>query len=113
MDKIRRPTAADYINTSILLHDVPTYDEFMEDLKKQWQDQFTEAERLGVNGNAPISFYYYINLSMETIKKQIEEIIPQKYKEGTLSAEDAAASTELLTILLSYEERALREKNFF
>ena len=41
--KIRRPSAADYINASIALKDMPSYPEFIADLRTQWMDQFTEA----------------------------------------------------------------------
>jgi hypothetical protein len=109
--KIRRPTASDYINAAMVLdtNQIPSFHDFMEDLKIQWQEQFTIAERQGAGGKAPITFADYLALSMETLKKQVEEVIPVKFREGLITKEDAAAATELANILLRYEDRAFRE----
>jgi hypothetical protein len=111
--KIRRPSAADYINASIALKDMPSYTEFIADIRTQWMDQFTEAERHGKDGNAPISFAHYITLSQETLVKQRDEVIPKMFKEGKVSAEDAAAATEIANMGIEYIDQCMRSKDFF
>jgi len=108
--KLRRPTAQDYLGMGVQFkrEEVPTYEEFIEDQRQIWQQQLREPEKYGVEGyKAPIDFKQYLRESKVALIYQIEEIIPQKFKEGLLSNEDAAAATELGTIVLSYVERYL------
>jgi hypothetical protein len=111
--KVRRPSATDYINASIALKDMPSYSEFIADIRSQWMDQFTEAERHGKDGNAPISFAHYITLSQETLVKQRDEVIPKMFKEGKVSAEDAAAATEIANMGIEYIDHCMHSKDFF
>lgn len=108
--KIRRPSAQDYIGMGVQFNRaaVPTYEEFIADLREQWQQQLREPEKFGIEGyKAPIDFKQYMRESYTALCSQVEEVIPQKFKDGLLSKEDAAAATELGTVVLGYEERFL------
>jgi hypothetical protein len=112
MAKIRRPTAQDYLDVGWKFRagEVPTRDEFITDMKEQWEREFTEAEKRGPGAGipGPLNFKHHLQLSLETLKRQVDEIIPGKFEQGLLSKEDAAASVELINILIVYEEQELR-----
>ena len=111
INKIRRPTAADYMGADFALSkgNVPTYEVFMADMKDQWEEYFRETEKRGITGDniGPVNFRQYLSESMVVLLKQVGEVIPQKAAAGTLSREDAAAATELANTLIDYETRAL------
>lgn len=111
MNKVRRPTAQDYIGTSLALDmsKVPTRDEFIHDMNEQWESYFTESEKKGPGAGVPgpVNFKQYLQESMAALLRQRDEIIPKQVKENTLEKQDAAAATELLNIIIEYEEREL------
>jgi len=108
--KFRRPSAQDYTGFGVHFKPgaVPTYEEFMADMKEQWSQQLRETERLGTGGySAPIDFGQYMRESHAALVYQLEEVIPKKAADGLLSQEDAAAAAELGRIILGYVKRFL------
>jgi hypothetical protein len=45
--------------------------------------------------------------------KQRDEVIPKMFKEGKVSAEDAAAATEIANMGIEYIDQCMRSKDFF
>jgi hypothetical protein len=82
----------------------------MADMEQLWEGQFTEAEKRGFGGAplGPLNFKEFLQFSMQTLIRQLDEVIPEKFAKGLLSSEDTVAATELTKLLIGYEERALR-----
>lgn len=114
MNKIRRPSAKDYIDADIIMAAyggrMPTQDEFIHDMREQWDDSFTPQEKLGLGSSSPgpITFSYYLQLSRVALIGQMKEVIPNKVKEGLLTKAAAVRNIDLIKQLIEYENKTIR-----
>ena len=81
----------------------PTYEQFIEEMRTQWIDQFTEAERAG-----PIPFTQYLTEGISTLQWRVTEEIPGRIRAGTVSETEAGANIEFIQTLIQYIERYLK-----
>lgn len=113
MGRVRRPSAQDYIDvdlvTSIYGGRLPTKDEFIHDMREQWNSYFTEAEKTGKGSSlpGPITFTYYLQLSRVSLVAQVAEVIPNKVREGLLTEAAAKKSIDVLRKLIEYEDATI------
>lgn len=113
MAKVRRPAVQDYIDVDLIESAyggrMPTKDEFIYDMREQWNNYFTEAEKQGKGSGhpGPISFIYYLQLSRVALVAQKDEVIPSKVKEGLLSGSAARRNIGFIRKLIEYEEREI------
>jgi len=113
MSKIRRPSAQDHIDVDLALSAyggrIPTKDEFIYDMKEQWESYFTEAEKTGVGSSypAPITFSYYLQLSRVALLAQVREVIPAKVEKGLLTIVAGRRNIDFIKKLIEYEDETI------
>ncbi len=115
MNKLRRPSAQEYIDADIIMSAyggrMPTQDEFILTMREQWEESFTDAERLGIGSGlpGPITFSYYLQLSRVALIGQMKAVIPMKVKEGLLTKEAAGRNIDLIKQLIEYENKTITQ----
>lgn len=113
MNKVRRPSVKDYIDADIIMSAyggrMPTRDEFIQDMREQWEASFTAEEKLGIGSGlpGPITFAYYLQLSRVALMGQMKEVIPGKVNEGLLTKAAARRNMDLIKQLIEYENTTI------
>lgn len=100
-----RPDSRDYKQVIAINSGELSYDGFIFAMREQWNDQYTAAERQG-----PITFEYYITLSLNTMRWRVSEDIPDSVRTGSIDSIEARVSIDFFQQLITYAERYLRLK---
>ena len=103
--KLQRPDSRDYKQVTAIDPSRLSYDGFISAMREQWNEQYTAAERQG-----PITFEYYITLSLSTMRWRISEDIPASARAGSIDSTEAKVNIDFFQELIAYAERYLRSK---
>ena len=105
-------SSKEYLDASIALslEGLPNYDEWLYDMREQWQDNFTESEKEGFASKpGPIDFLQYMQEAHVTLQWRRDKDIPERFTRGIIDKSDYDANISLITKLIAYAERALSE----
>jgi len=104
--KLWRPDSTDYKQAAAIDPEGKlSYDAFIAGCREEWLDQYTAAERGG-----PITFEYYMTLSLDTLRWRITDDIPSSLRAGSIDRVEARGCLNFFGRLRAYTERYLRSK---